>query len=421
MRALPRYLQSLSQQPHLGRWALAFFLLHSLIFVGILISGHGLEIIVSQDSEEYLRMAAYPLTHGIYSLDGIHSSGKREPGYSAFISLFMVLKMVKPHVITVANLWPIIVGQLLLYAYTSWAVARAATKLFGGLAGFITLLLIQASPICVWQHTLRNECLTTCLLGLLWCEMAVHWKAGAPWPSIVRGSLWMGIVCITRSVNFLFIPVLAVLAWWRLPMRLHKVVAFIFLALLPSMVWTYRNYQVFKLPIAGSIDGFSSLYRSNILPYQQISSPDSPEMPEYAQKALAGLDDAAKYQWFKKEALDWLKANPAQYAKQCVWRAAGMLIDLYRADDIPWYAYPFYLVIGNDQLFILLLLLVTFPLLLRRQDFWIESSLLFFLFSLGIYSAVYGVERYLHPALFLLAPVCGFALSSLAERWFIKR
>ena len=53
------------------------------------------------------------------------------------------------------------------------------------------------------------------------------------------------------------------------------------------MAWTARNKAVFGLPIMGSIDGFSSLYRGNVLPFYQISSPDHPAMPEVATTAIA--------------------------------------------------------------------------------------------------------------------------------------
>jgi hypothetical protein len=145
-------------------------------------------------------------------------------------------------------------------------------------------------------------------------------------------------------------------------------------------------------------------------------------MPDEAKVAIAACkNDAEKYLWYKKAALDWLKANPFQYVKQCLHRTAAMFIDLYREDDIPWWRYPFALLVGNDQLFLTLVFLLCLVPLWRKQDIWVELSVLFFLFSTGIYGAVYGQERYLHPAFFLLAPVHAWCLLEVLLPWWKKR
>lgn len=419
---LSAFFNSLRHDPKLARWALILASAHLLIFSALAVAGRAEDLVISQDAHEYLKLASYPVTDGIYTLDGVTPSGKREPGYSGFIMAFMATRLVQPHVFSVANLWPVIVLQILLYGLACYHVARVAAGLFGNLSGWVCLLLIQATPICVYQHMIRNECLTTILLAALWVAFATRWKNGPEWTTILTSALWLGLLGITKSVNVLFIPVLSLLAWIRLPVRLPKVAVFCFLSLLPALAWTARNKAEFGLPIMGSIDGFSSLYRGNILPYEQIPSPDNPAMPEVAQQALKQCkNDGEKYLWYKQAALAWLKENPVQYLKQCVHRTAAMFIDLYRKDEIPWWQYPFLLVVGNDQLFLTLLLLVCLVPLLRRQEFWIESSLLFFLFSIAIYGAVYGEERYLHPMFFLLAPLHAWCLVEWFWPWLRNR
>jgi hypothetical protein len=417
LERLAHLLQKASAESALRRWAVALVVFHLSVFVALTVVDHGEDWILVQDTEEYLRLAFYPLTDGIYSLDGVQSSGKREPGYSSYIMAFAAAGLVKPHVFTVANLWPVAVVQILIYGLVCYLVARCTASRFGRLTGWLTLMLIQASPLAVYQHAIASECMTMILLGLLWMEFVQHWQKGPSWGQILRSACWLGLLSITKSVNVLFIPVLSLLAWIRLPVRFPKVVVFFILSLLPAMAWTARNKEVFGLPIMGSIDGFSSLYRGNILPYYQISSPDHPAMPEVAKTAIAACkNDAEKYLWYKQAALTWLKENPVQYLKQCVHRAAAMFIDLYRDDAISWWLYPLYLIIGNDQLFLTLLLIASLIPLWRRGDFWIESSVLFFLFSTAIYAAVYGQERYLHPAFFLLAPVHAWCLVLLLKR-----
>lgn len=400
------FFSGLQKNPRLMRWAVICSTAHLLVFSVLAFSDKAHDLVVSQDAQEYLDLASNSLTQGIYSLDGVTASGKREPGYSGFIMAFMSAGIVTPHVTTVANLWPIIIVQILLYGLVCYQIARVAVGMFGNLSGWTSLLLMQATPIAVYQHMIRNECLTTLLLGLLWVQLACKWKTSPTLVTIFASALWLGLLGITKSIVVLFIPVLSLLIWIRLPVRLLKVALFFILALLPALAWTARNNAVFGMPIMGSIDGVSSLYRGNILPYHQISSPDNPDMPQEAQHALKLCKgDAEKYVWYKQAALTWLKENPIQYVKQCMYRIAAMFIDLYADHSISWWRYPFLLLVGNDQLFLTLLLLCSMTLLWRQKNFWIESAMLFFLFNIALYGAVYGEERYLHPAFFLLAPV----------------
>jgi len=422
MSGLRAFLEKQGSQPRLRGWIMLLAAVHLLMSGGLALSGRSDDLVIIQDAGEYIELAGYPLTHGIYSLDGVQSSGKREPGYSGFIMAFMAAGIVKPHVLTVANLWIIAAVQIVLYGWVCGLMARKLVPVFGAASAWLGLMIMQASPIAIYQYSLGNECVTTILLGLFAVEISSHWRHGPSWASVLRAALWMGLLGITKSVNVLFIPPLCLLLWWRTPARLHKVAAFFVLALLPALAWTARNKAALGLPVMGSIDGFSSLYRANIKPYYQISSPDHPDMPEEAKAALAlSKTDAEKYVWFKKAALDWLKANPVQYVKQCLYRTAAMFIEVYRHADIPWWRYPFDLLIGNDQLWLTIVLVLCLVPLWRRQDIWVDMTVLFFLFSTAIYGAVYGQERYLHPAFFLLAPVHAWCLVEVVGPWLSRR
>jgi len=419
MTGMRAFLEKLGCPSCLRRWCVALTVVHLLVSAVLALTGRADSLVIIQDAGEYLELAGYPLTHGAYSLDGVQLSGKREPGYSGFIMLFMAAGLVKPHVFSVANLWIIVAVQILAHGWICARITRAVKSVFGAASAWLALMIMQASPIAVYQHSLGNECMAMVLLGLVLVEISQRWRHGPSWAVVVRTALWMGLLGITKSVNVLFIPVLSLLLWIRTPVRWPKVLAFFVVALLPALAWTARNKAVFGLPIMGSIDGFSSLYRGNILPYYQISSPDHPAMPEEAQKALAACkDDGEKYRWYKAAALEWLQAHPVQYVKQCLHRAAAMFIELYREEKIAWWRYPIVLLVGNDQLLLTLALLFCLVPLWRRQEIWIEVSMLFFLFSTAIYSAVYGQERYLHPAFFLLAPVHAWCLVEVILPWW---
>lgn len=416
------FLERQGEPSRLARWAVLLALLHLLTSALLALAGKADDLVIMGDSVEYLQLASYPLTDGIYSLDGVTSSGKREPGFSGFVMAFMAAGLAKPHVFTVANLWIIAAAQIVLYGLVCGWIARVLGPVFGRATAWPGLMLMQASPIAVYQHQLGSEAVSMMLLGLMLVEISRGWRDGPTWSAVLRLALWTSLLAITRSVNVLFIPVLCLLLWLRLPVRWPKVALFFVLALTPAMMWTMRNKQVFGLPIMGSIDGFSSLYRGNVLPYFQISSPDHAAMPAEAKKALAACkDDGEKYLWYKKAAIEWLKENPVLYIKQCIHRTAAMFIDLYRDEKIPWWKYPSVLLIGNDQLFLTIVLLACLPALWRRREIWAEVAVVFFVFSTGMYGAVYGTERYLHPAFFLLAPVHAWCLVEIVGPWLRQK
>jgi hypothetical protein len=415
------FLKSVFEPKRLSHWAGALTLIHLLVFGFMAFSGRFDQQLIIQDSGEYFKLASYPLSHGFYTLDGVIPSAKREPGYSGFIMAFMGAGLVKTHILTVANVWPILAAQILLYGSICGALAKRMSPFLGHGAAYISLLLMQLGQLCPYQYALGNECITLILLGLVLLEIPLRFTDSLRWPQVLRLSLWLGLLAITKSVNVFFVPVLALLLWFRLKVNGSKLIVLVLLALAPAVSWTARNQSVFGMPIMGSMDGVSSLYRGNILPYQQISSPEQPEMPEEAKQALSLCkNDGERYQWYKTASLEWLKSHPLQYLKQCVHRTAGMLIELYRSEQIPLWRYPLDLILGNDQLLLTLILFISLFSVWRLRCLWAEVSIVFFLFSIAMYSAVYGQERYLHPAFFLLAPIHGWCLATLLIKWVGK-
>lgn len=180
LERLAQLLQKASAATSLRRWAVGLVIFHLCLFGFFAVSGRVQDTVLVPDSEEYLRLAFYPLTDSIYSLDGVQSSGKREPGYPGYIMAFAAVGLIEPHVFTVGNLWPVAVIQILIYGLVCYLVARCTASRFGSLTGWFTLMLIQASPLCIYQHSIASECMTMILLGLLWMEFVQHWQKVPP-------------------------------------------------------------------------------------------------------------------------------------------------------------------------------------------------------------------------------------------------
>lgn len=407
------------ERPRLALLTMTAVLAHAAVFAWLLTAGTADDAVVMGDTEEYVELASHVATDGMFSLDGRNPSARFEPGYVGVLALLIRARLAKPHVVEAANLWPVVAVQMLLYGLACYAVARSAARLYGDVAGLVCLALLQAGPMCIYQYSIRNECLTMSLLGFLWSSMAFARERA---PTARRVACWgvlLGIVCVTRSVNVLFAPLLALYLWRRAPMRPPMAILLVTVALSFPAAWTARNYRAFKLPIVGSIDGFSSLYRGNILPFKELPYPTDPDMPADAQQALARFtQDGERYLWYKDAALSWIEAHPGQYLKQCVWRAAVMLVRLYRSAQVPWYERAQLLITGNVELALFVLVIVGAPLLWRRQDLWIETSIAFSLFTLAIYAAIWSDKRYFHPAMFLLAPVYACCLVHMFRRVF---
>jgi hypothetical protein len=216
-------------------------------------------------------------------------------------------------------------------------------------------------------------------------------------------------------------PPFIIFMWWRGRVSAPRCVAFAAIVLAMPLAWTARNYHTFKLPIMGSIDGVSSLYRGNVLPFTQIPSPDKPEMPEEAKRALQGMtSDVERYQWYKEHAIQVIREHPVRYALQCLNRIVRMVTN-YDVANLP--AWRALLLFKNTQFLCMLMLGLCLPAILRenRRDFFVEGSLFMFVANLLLYGLVYGEIRYIMPWVFVMAPLYATAASRLIVEPLLAR
>lgn len=412
----------LLRKPPIGSLAVFFVLGHLawLAYAGGVVGSWDREI--SPDALQYVTLAGNLVEQGQFTLDGSTPSARREPGYVAFIAPFVSLGLVRPHDPAFANVWPVLVCQVLLYGAAAWGLARFSACRFGPLAGLLCLLFTQVWwGLFVYQYRLLSECVTMVSLAGAWLAIGDWQRLKSSWLALVGGALLLGYACLTKSIFVMTMPLLGLLMWLRGGVPLFRSAVFAVVVLAMPLAWTARNYHHFGLPIMGSIDGVSSLYRGNVLPFTQIPSPDEPEMPQEAKEALAGMtSDVERYQWYKSHAMEIMREDPVRYARQCLNRVVYMVSDFDVANTPSWRVL---LLFKNDHFMVMLLLALHLPALLRRnrRGFYVEAALLLSAACLSLYGLVYGETRYMVPCVFVMAPLYASAAANLVVRPILKR
>lgn len=367
---------------------------------------------VLPDTRQYVTLASNVVTKGEFTLDGEYPSARREPGYVTFVAAFMKLGVVKPFDSTFVNLWPVIMLQILFFGVASFGIARLAEKRYGPVEGLLSLLFAQVYwPVASQQHLALSETLTMVCLAGAWLTLGDWRRLNGSWLTLLTGAAFLGIACITKSIFVLAMPLFVLFLWLRARVTLIRCATLAVLVLAMPMAWTARNAHHFHLPIMGSIDGVSSMYRGNVLPFIHLPSPEDPAMPSAATKALAMMKtDGERYIWYKAHAMEIMKREPVRYGLQCMNRVIYMLTEHDVANDPAWRAL---LLIKSDNFLSLLLLVIHLPVLFRRQkaSLHVEGTLLMFISTLGLYGLVYGETRYLVPWQFMMAPLYAAAAS----------
>ncbi len=366
------------------------------------------------DASEYLTLASHVAVDGHFTLDGVNPSARREPGYVAFVAAFIGAGIVRPYDLSFANLWPVYVAQILLYGAAAYGLAKFTTHRFGPAAGLLALLFVQGFwELFLFQHLLGNEGIVVVALAGAWLVPGDWERMKRSWPALLGSAALLGYACLTKSIFVLAVPLFAIFIWWRGRVPALRSAVYAAVVLVMPLAWTARNYHHFGLPIMGSIDGVSSLYRGNVLPFTQIPSPDKPEMPEEARQALGAMtSDVERYQWYKERAMQIIREHPVRYALQCLNRIVNMVAN-YDVANLP--AWRALLLFKNAHFMVMLMLALYLPSLLResRKDFFLEATLFMFIATLLLYGLVYGETRYMMPWMFMMAPFYGAVASRL--------
>ncbi|MBI3299988.1 MAG: glycosyltransferase family 39 protein [Elusimicrobia bacterium] len=207
-----------------------------------------------------------------------------------------------------------------LYLYASLLFGRTAGLLAGGFAAIYPFFIY-------WSSILMSEmpAIFLVVFALLYTEKARR-PEGKTWEAWLAGLLW-GLATLNRTQTLGF--VLVMLVWAALFKAKKSVLLGLALpALLLPSLWLVRNGLSLDTWTLDTHSGYTAVIR--VMFYDEdnidtgVADAALQKAPFYAE-AMA-LPPAERDRFFFKQAVDYIKANPLRYAKNC----AGNFLQFWR-------------------------------------------------------------------------------------------
>jgi 4-amino-4-deoxy-L-arabinose transferase-like glycosyltransferase len=249
------------------------------------------------DESDYYTLANNLAFKGEYSLDGIHLTTYRPPGYPFFLAPF---RLVGFDIVGLRILNYFILGLCIFVVY------KILLEHFSPLAGLLGALMVMAYPVVfytagtLYPQTLASLCL---VLTIYFFTYAAKRK----WANLLAG-LMAGWLILTVPT---FILILIVLAGWswvyqkdRFPFQFA---ATIVTACLVIGLWSLRNFAVFDTFVFVSTNSGENLLIGN----SNNTTPNGGRTIDfsYYQDQAAGLSEVQKDQYFRNQAIEYILAH----------------------------------------------------------------------------------------------------------------
>lgn len=270
------------------------------LLAGVIYSAVVAPVARFSDEVEYLRLS-YNLLHGPgYSMDGVHLTACRPPGYAFFLSAIQAMG---------GGFFSFRVVQFLLLGATILLVYRLCSerKMFAGLL-IITSLVICYPIFFYTSATLYPQTLSGFLFILTLTLLLVSRRGLAL--NLVTGFSFGALILEVPTFLFTTMVVLGA-AWFFKIIRWRDVLLITLAAFLTVGAWTSRNAACFHrfVPIASN-SGMNFLMGNNeqATPYQAAGNVGM--TPYFDQATKLGLDEFQKDHFFQEAALTWIKTHP---------------------------------------------------------------------------------------------------------------
>jgi len=270
---------------------------------GTLIAIHAGPLLRYPDEREWTELAANLITKHVYTLDGIHPTAFRPPGFTFLLSL--------PVAAGIGNLGLRFVN-LGVFLFSEVLLVLLANKLFSTCAGAISVLLVLAYPVLVYSATLLLPQTFGAMLLLLGIWLMIR-AENPPMRDVLLGGLVWGLL-ILAIPTFLFILGWFVL-WllWKRQGFWKKVALFILPMILVLGVWTARNHSDFHSFFFVATNGGINLLQGN----SENSSMDSDTLTDISKyvHAASGMSEVESDRFYRAAAFAWIKEHPAAAAR----------------------------------------------------------------------------------------------------------
>ncbi len=249
------------------------------------------------DEADYYNLATNLVSKGEYSLDGVHLTAYRPPGYPFFLAPFRFLGF---------DIVGLRIVNFFILGLCIFVLFKLLQERFSSLAGLLGALLVMVYPLFFYTAgTLYPQTLASLLLVL-----TIYFytrETGPIWDNLLAG-LWAGLLILTVPT---FIFILVVLVAWSWIYQRH-LVSFHVLSMLviPFLVvgaWTLRNYAVFNTFVFVSSNSGENLLLGN----SENTTPNGGRTIDISlyERQAAGLDEIHRDQYYRSQAINYVMSH----------------------------------------------------------------------------------------------------------------
>lgn len=347
--------------------------------------------IIQPDSASYMSLASNLAEGGQFSMDGVTPSARRELLYPLFLATFIWLDLVEPYLMTVGNVFPVLLAQALMYVLALYMLGRLARKTIGETpAALVILFGTLYLPISQYAFQILSE-LPTLLLVVTFFSAIQWWQERRGLWRLFLAGVILGAGGLIKAVMIPFGAVAAVFLFCRTRMSLLAAFLFFCASILLPLSWAARNYVQFDQVILATTDGSSSFYRGNMMLGEQPPSMSDPRIPhDIAQAAQA--DDSILVDRVKER----FASHPFEFVAHLAYKAFVLLFGLPST--------LIHVAIMLSKMILVACVVFIIPSVLRKKMVTTELIYVFAVFLLTLYTLLFSTPRYFVPAFYMLIP-----------------
>jgi len=290
------------KDPAADKWDIAGVVVLALYVVaGVVYSAMLGGVVRFTDERDFLHLS-YNLLNGIgYSLDNVHLTASRPPGYPFFLFVLESLG---------AGMVWFRVAQFFFLAATIVLVSMLAPgrRMFAGI--LIVTALVMACPAMFYlSGTLYSQPLSAVLFIL---ALVLMLETPRGWGLDMLTGLVFGALILTVPTFLVTMFLALAIGWWLKIVRGRGALVIVLAAALPLLGWGARNaiYLHHLVPVATN-SGVNFLAGNNANA-SALKGADSPAMvPYYNVAANQGMDEFQANTYYWHQALSWIEQHPA--------------------------------------------------------------------------------------------------------------
>ena len=277
---------------------------------------------IPESDELAYQSMALNLVHGNGIADGIADGMGNRAMYNVGYPLFVlapVFALFGENVLFARVANALLGGLAIVLCYAA-AKEAGAGKVGRLLATTLWALYLPASIFAVFL--LKENLMIPLMLGVIWCALRLL-KAPSYRTALACGALF-GLLALTGNAA---LPLAAPAAFAILftPASVQRKLSLSVLVLISAMLvaapWMARNFQLLGAPVLNTNGGFN-LYLGNnpAATGMFVSISDTPRGPTW--EALRKEGELRASDTLKREAMEWIKANPSTFLELAVKKAA---------------------------------------------------------------------------------------------------